>query len=318
VNSDQPRTERDQRWRAGFEFIEALAKVALAFAAIGYISLRAHLNSLGIPFRESVPVERYLMEMWDWVVSSLLPLVKPTCSLALLAWTLTALTRRIMGRRAFAGKWSDQLRRWWRADWTEKILLLVLAIACVSTALLVEQYCRTPIAVAGPLAPRSAQEPQVRNFYSALVIVWLIESIFWGARRTAGRAAAWHRTLGCVMVFIMTVQLPMLYGWLIRDDRYPTVTMEIKVGDETKTEQGVLVFETSDRFIVWRASQGIGLLVSYLRGEVLSVTAGASFSLRKLAAQAVTGHNQDWPAAALTPCPPRIQASPPDRPIPPQ
>jgi hypothetical protein len=303
VNADHTTGEPTPTWRAGLEFIEALAKVALAFAVIGYIALRAHLNSLGIPFRESAPPERYLMEMWGWVVASLFPLVKPACSVGLVMWGVSALLvfllRKVKNGTARWGK----VRAIWKREWGEIILLTILAVACIATALMVEIYCRAPAVLSGPMTKIENPPQAAKDLYLVLVIVWLFESVFWLGRRVVKTATASRRVFALAMIAILTLQLPMIYGWLIREARYPAVTLAVKAGDTTKDADGILIFETAERFIVWRASKGSGQLASYLREEVVSVTASRSLNVRDVVNQALAQPGSDWPAAALLPAP---------------
>ena len=66
-----------------------LIKVAGAFAAFGYIELRAHVNSLGFSAGMSLGTERYLAELWTLIADALAPVIT-TGLLAALVITLVA------------------------------------------------------------------------------------------------------------------------------------------------------------------------------------------------------------------------------------
>ena len=290
--------EETPHWRTKLEFVELIVKIGAVFAFIGYVALRAHVNSLGIPFHDSVSSQRYLMETWSWTVTSFFPLVKPACCLGLLGWLVAVLGRKWLQK-------SIKVRAHWakireclvdKLGNGEDFFLAVLILTCVTASLMIELGSDVPLTLTGTLkqiVPRF----ETGSLYHMLVVIWIVQSAFWLARSAPGSSQ--RRPVALILLAVVTMQLPMIYGWLVLEQQCPIVTLQVKSEPGKESGSWLLVFETAERFIVWRTTGGKGEVTSYLRSEILNISAGETFSLREMIGKAAAAPALNWPAAAL-------------------
>lgn len=248
------------------ELAEKALKAAGLLAVVGYLALRAHWNQLGIPVVTGVETDRYIAEFYV-LFSDLLfrlevyaILVGTVILVGGVLWSLSPLTSAREGLAARLGKIGKG-----RPSNVVPAVLLGLLLGLLFWLLramteLVAKGGGQPVAL-GVLKP----VVQIRSMGSQVfdsLLVWVVLSTMacWMIPRLWKRGSplpwTWHACR--VVVVILGLHLPILYGSFVRDSRYPRVSWKAE-GEEPQC--GLLVLQTAEKLSVWTADEGQGKLI---------------------------------------------------------
>jgi hypothetical protein len=246
--------------------LEKVAKTAGIVAVFGYLSLRCHLNFLGVPSQATLGLDRYLMEAYQFF-SALC--YSPDLLLLVLAAGLC-----ISIALARAGHPSTHFSVWRRLEGHLKLTTwlrgavppLVLIIgACGLMFRELQLLTRSGTAVVvGALAESSnkmelAAIPVRAAGEDHFLLVALFCAGGFATYRLRPRepgplsAAVWKGF--AFALILLALQLPVLYGSFLRQAIYCKV--EVRQKDQPDV-CGALILDTGERLVLWRANNGKG------------------------------------------------------------
>jgi|SRR5215469_9244182 len=266
-----------------------LLKLSGVFIAFGYISLKAHLAVLGVPWDSPLGVERCLAEAYQLVLAA----INPVLSYVPFASVLVAVVALIIGLaprikrlaplRERTESWLKEIRISWKIP---ALLILITVIVCYPMLLRDVDFALTAQFV-GPLTGFSYYYMQ--GFFSVLILICLLT---YGGYGSFGddfqQLNQTTRIFWRVAVFSVTVLLffaPVVYGTLWHPMQYPTVRVALK-GSQT-IQCGVLVFKGDSDVLLWRAASRRGELLTIPNGEIHTLVAGPDSDIRKWIKQAI-------------------------------
>ena len=263
------------------------------FIAFGYISLKAHLAVLGVPWDSPLGVERCLAEAYQLVSAVIGPILAYVPELTLLAVVvvvvggliieLTSRIQRLARLRKRTESWLNEIQTSWKIP----VLLILIAVLQFYPMVLRDVDFAQTAHFVGSLTGFSYYYMQ--GFFSALVFVCLLTYAGYGSFgdnfQLLSSAA---RTCWRVAVFSVTLLLffaPVVYGTLWHPMRYPTVRVALK-GSQT-IQCGVLVLKGDNEVLLWRAARRRGELLTIPNGEIHTLVAGHESDIRVWIKQAI-------------------------------
>ncbi len=273
---------------------ERLAKIAAALAALGYISLRSHLNYLGISSMTSLGADRYLMETYALVYEGVI-----RSAFALMAAAPVALGG-YLGILLLL-RCSATFRRLWshRRRGIEKLSgslpgLIVLSLSTSGLVALLLSL-ETDVAV-GPLKPDHLQHQGEWRFETALLVCligfpltrYVLRSLAlksWPEVWPGLALGIWRLNLLVLAGWAFLV--PLLFGQAAQSTSYTLARVTAK---ETKISScGLLVLETDERLLLWQAVGRRGQVLSVPAEQVTALDLGQALDLLDVARGAAQG-----------------------------
>ena len=311
----EPSSTGRSGWAASMDYLEKVVKLASVLAVFGYVSLRAHVNRLGIPFTSSLDLEGYLRETYS-VMASLLD--------AILMTSIVALVFLIMGTvsvlipRLAAPSWSlraggrierafDSLRI---SPWTPAVALLVLLCFYLWLISRVSQYWTASAIAVGSLdlaklSPLEDSAPYLLLIWVCIagyVLHWIavsgrkIRTPIPGTVQEAAPGSLhgllW-RAFG-VFLILVALHIPLLDG-LSRRDAVFTQAMIFGDAKGVPAVCGLIVLTTSSTVEVWQAKNGIGVVQMIPTGRIARIVAAAPADLLALARTAAKDRSTTSP-----------------------
>jgi len=251
---------------AMLDSLEKLAKATGVVAVFGYLSVRCHLNFLGVPSQTTLGVDRYLMEAWQFF-SALC--YSPDLLLLVIAAGLCLFVVQARAEHPSTrfGLWRRIRSRLHLDGWIHGAMPPLLLIACACGLMLRELVLLSRAGtsvIVGTLAkdPHGTQLAAMRvraagedHFLLVALFCTLGFSMFRLRPREleALPTGAWK---GCAFVLVLlTLQLPVIYGSFVRTAIYSKVEVRQK---EQPDVCGALILDTGERFVLWRALNGRG------------------------------------------------------------
>jgi hypothetical protein len=238
--------------------LEALLKLSGMLAVFGYISLRTHLNYLGISNEDSLSFERYLMETWLWVTTTFELLFRPmVLALVIIAMLLTWFLRRTKTFHV----------RWIRHSWVTYAISSALIVATCLVQLWIRR--RGSDLVVGILQGDKFDQFGLDNngaiedsgavlVYWCLCMLCLLAYAFLKVvqplNRGAGEADSSARRFALVALFILSLHVPLVFAESCHSMSYPTVTIETTDKPQQRY-QGLLVLSSNDTKTLWRCTR---------------------------------------------------------------
>jgi hypothetical protein len=252
------------------EWAERTVALGGVAALFGYISLRAHLNTLGVSSTVPLGPERCMAELYLLMMDGLLLPAALAIFTAMAVFTVANFDLGARRLKSAARFWTRFLV--WEHRWQLWLLVALAVSQALTYWLMLVSISQPPhFSVIGALViplHRSASHPRL-TFYWLLFVC----SVSFQACRSLRRAShehaleqvprAWFRTavyLGSLLLFL---HIPMLYGTAIHDTEYPLVRVTV----EAENTCGLLVLETEHDVRVWRADNGVGRVLVYPRGD---------------------------------------------------
>ena len=295
------------------EWAERVLKVGGLLAVFGYVSLRAHLNFLGISNPSGLPVERYLMETWLWTVT-----------------TLTAVPFA-----AFLTLCLVLLDRWWRRDgkgtnhqawWRGERAALGFFIALLAGVVAIRFWPRLGLGdlVVGALRlarfdfleflpTGEVKEPSGILLYYALCLVCAFGYAFLVATPVPSRAV--HRArrravrhLSFVVLGVLALHIPLVFARSVHSMYYPRVVIFTEKAEEPET--GLLILKSEEGITLWQANEHldsekrsllVGETVVVPANRVVRIEVGGLEDIRKCARDAVVTFDNRFKDNAHTP-----------------
>ena len=260
--STQPPSLRSR----ALELAEKAIKAAGVLAVVGYVSLRAHWNQLGIPVVNGVEIERYVAECYVLFLDLLFRLEVYT----ILIGSVGLVGGFIWNRPALSGFRDRLVRHLGKIErrsscHTVPAILMSFLLGLLFWLLramtdLVAKSGGKPLAV-GTLKP-VVELREIGNHYFESLLAWVLVSVAacWLLPRvwksTSPLAWTWHACR--VLVVIVALHLPILYGSFVRDSRYPRLSWK---ADGEEPQCGLLILQTAESLSVWTAENGQGRII---------------------------------------------------------
>lgn len=256
----------------------------------GYISLRAHLNHLGISGPAYLGTERYLMEAYLFiggVFDVLIWLALPI---------LLALVANPLFKKICPPVWSGATRRFHRIAGTlgpASVLMFLLVLI----GLLLAASSSTDLIV-GDLRNQIIPERRPYMFRAAMIgaTIWCV-MVGLGRRRTAGGGTLFGKdippplahalTLGITLGYALTV--PLIYGRELHPTSYPLARLTLQAANDNSL-CGIVVLHWPEGVMLWQAVNGRGRLTSFTLDRTAKIEWGATRDiLHSVAAAKLTG-----------------------------
>jgi hypothetical protein len=248
------------------DLAEKAIKAVGILAVLGYVSLRAHWNQLGIPVVTGVETERYIAEFYVLFTDLLLRLEV----YAIFIGTVGLLGGFLWRRRSLAGVRARLALHLGKLEkrsshHTAPAILLAALLSLLFWLLhamtdLLAMSRGKPMAV-GTLEPVAALRVMGNRLFDNL-LVWVIVAAFacWLIPRVwnTGSSLVWTWHVCRAIVIILALHLPILYGSFVRDSRYPRV---LWTADSGGSQCGLLILQTAENLSVWTADQGQGRII---------------------------------------------------------
>lgn len=293
-----------------FEMVEKVVKLSAVLGAFGYMSLRAHLNYLGVSSTSSLGLERYLMETYNFAATTFVEVVV-LIAIALLIFLLLNFIGRLVLRNERAAGAAQRLCAWGRRMRGKPFLPGALLLATLGyyfwlLATLSRHGAHADVAV-GRLVPEQLQQGDLSwLFYRTCIVCvvgYLVYSYFSRTNSVAAESASGviasgpSRTPAALVqgrltrfvwvsfllaIVVLALQLPLLYGRLVRSPVYPLVRVVAGNGNASPV-CGLLVLETSSELSLWRAENGIGTVVLLPRSSLNLANTAQTLNLLTLA-----------------------------------
>lgn len=312
------------RVRDSLELLEKATKIAGILAIFGYMSLRAQMNHLGIPFTSSLDLEGYLREAYSLVLG----LLDAFREIAVVA-VLLAFLAGILWLFAAALVWFTALGRRWRqrpsyrwdfldADWFPGAILLLLGVFYLWLLRSVADTWRKSDVVVGKLDADRLQPQDAHGQYILLILVSMLTYALYRAAIQRRNAAARSRVLLdssqagdpwdgrpfklflwrllALAAAALALHIPLLDGLSQRDVSFRQVVV---IPDKSKTEMapvcGLLALRTAADLVVWQAHNGVGQVQVIPREKVQTVISGQVRNLLEAAREAANYRAGDVP-----------------------
>ena len=269
---------------SGFlRILQVLGSLSAALVAFGYLSLRTHLNRIGVGSSVSLGVDRYLMEIPE-ILATVLAAAIPFGFIAAVAAIASVAYRRFRpsSPHSFA-----RVDRWASTDRAPATLaVLLLATAWFTFGFMVSAD-RGDLAV-GDLADKS-RPGEGWAFYILLYALACLSLASYYLKRTSReqtpRSRLW--VLPQALIAILALQLPVLYGSEMHDSHYvKTKLVRVAGAAPPETVCGLLVLETPSLLHVWSANANFGVIRVLSRSEIHGQVTGEAADLWKIARQA--------------------------------
>lgn len=262
---------------------------------IGYMSVRAHANFIGIPAVSGLGVVAYLAECYVFFVSTLAYLFIDGVIALLLMGLAGLILGPIYGLRSYQHlfRWGASGSAWLsrsRQGWFTTIALL----ACLVMGMLWSLAGPVDVAV-GALNDAVLQQTTQYLFNVALIGILVVGGSWYiglSGPHPHGHSHA-ARAAVALLLGIAAILLPALHGRLIRPPLYPVAAVAGK--DSAREECGLLVLFTDESAVIWTAAGSstppIGIMRLYPQHEVRSIAHGALANLLDVAHDTIAGRN---------------------------
>jgi len=253
-------------------FLEKLTKLSLILAALGYMSLRAHLNYLGITFTSSLGTERYVMEAYQFLSS----VIHPVTFVVILFTILSVVIYPLVTLLRPYGLTSDLNRLSGSAVPILEIFVTVFLYVLFFKAIFstINDVDIVVGSLKGNVLGRAqATKEAVGVIFYCLVFMCLMlfctSKMVSASKLYLPKATLLRMTL-LVLAVGLTLQLPLLYGRAIHSRKYPTVELQT----EGASLSGLLVLESEKTYTIWSADKGVGVVTVVPKEKVISIKAG--------------------------------------------
>lgn len=248
------------------ESIENIAKLAGICAVFGYLSLRSHLNFLGIPFQVSLGLDRYLMESYQFF-SAICYSPELLCVL-LLGWTCISLarTRHRSPNSRLADLGGNRIEALvHRLIRSIALPLLLIALECWLLIRELQLLTSMGTSVVVGAFKKSSNHSELaalavrtdgQDLFLLIVLFCAIglSACFLRSNKAGPFATAFWKAFAFMLV-LLGLQLPVLYGVFLRSSAYSLVEVQPKDGP---TICGALIIDSGEKLALWRANGGIG------------------------------------------------------------
>jgi hypothetical protein len=257
------------------QWIENLTKIGVFFAIFGYLSLRAHFNTIGLSVG-SLEIQRYLQELAEIAGTMSLAVVWLTPVL-IVGWLLFVLLGRLLPR------WdSPALGRWASGLVAPLMMAAVLMIVCRILLATDALTGRFDIAV-GYLSKGDSGRGSETLFF-VVFYIWaagLAISTALGrlARKRESRYARWWLVpLG--ITGILAFQLTLIYGRTLHSSEFPRIqVVTAGTANAPAPSCGLLLLESTSALHIWTVRNNLGLIEVVPRSEIKQVLTGSSADL---------------------------------------
>jgi hypothetical protein len=235
-----------------WDWIERLLKVTGLLALFGYMSLRAHFSFLGISFVSTLPTEQYLMETYRFA-TYLVSILAPVAAILILILSILP--------TAFRARATEVLAR----RWFQRTAVLVIVVGLLAFALrmlqLLSQY-GTDVAV-GTLKYHNVDRGAGQIFCAVTLIgtagtFLIVRHALQNSPKSANFRWAWTAT--AVLLLLVTLQIPILYGYYVHTTELPLVLATIGDDKQQSDTCGLLLFDTGADMLLWNTRNEKGLV----------------------------------------------------------
>ena len=281
--------------------VEGITKAAAMLAVFGslsgYLSLRMHLNTLGISTQTPLETARYLAELPAIVYSAL----GPPLALGLPLAVLTSIATGgffLMRRANLTRSWRFHQAVFTALDSMEAPLIVTAILFFlgwkVQNALNACGEASIGLAV-GQLSVYKKPESGLLFFlaFYACAAGYLIcrSGRKLAEKRNVIRSRLW--LLPMALIALIGLQLPVLYGRSLHNSEY--LKTQITVAPNTgpgKEEKicGLMLFETNSERLLWQAQNKTGKIRIIPKSQIKEVITGESADLWELVACAAQNH----------------------------
>lgn len=261
--------------------IENLLKTGGALAVLGYMSLRAHLNYLGISNAAPLSTERYLMEVYHWLMVTVPPLLGTALLACLVTCAGIAVYRTIQARRQRAHAGTRLMipgsPDWHHSDLAAWIAFLAAAVLLAAGNIL---YPRPPADIlVGPIVLSDIPDPgrlaRAKTYYMLLCVGCVALGMY--LRCSALRGVAARQRLrrllrgGTWLAFaIMLVWVPLFFGVAGRSFSYPKVQVNTAGG----AFSGHLILDSDSGLTLWTLQHAEGHSIHVPRDSIQDIAVG--------------------------------------------
>jgi hypothetical protein len=273
--------------------VEAITIVFAACAVFGYLSLRSHLNTIGVTDFGSLGLDRYLAELAElvfqiilWILISGIVLVL----ISMLALALYSVLRRFrLQQRASisTAAWPVAFRSFTGS--IEAPLLMSALVMLLGWAMLMALRSGDIGLAVGELSKKVTPASQTTFLPPVFLLllgcgVLLCRACLRSAVQQKSRySRLWFFPLG--IVIISALQWPILYGRTMHNSEYVKAKVEmVQKSGATEREPicGLLVLETNSSLHLWQVFNGVGQIRVIPKSGVGHLITGESDSIWKL------------------------------------
>jgi hypothetical protein len=312
----RPDRVKEEGMKAGGEKLLDLAKKLVKLSAIlgvfGYMSLRSHLNYLGISSTSSLGIERYLMETYSLVITTFFPLLSVLLRITaglLFLYLIAIFITRVLKINEAIGKLKNRLYKYWSSPLGPGLILLTVLSVYGLTQSMIDSYWIYDSIAVGQLQPGLLQESDGRLFYYLSCVICLFGFLVFSAMFKVLKArpdAAGHflsrglLVLSAIVILALTLNLPLLYGRLIHPTDYTLAEVIIK-DRENQPVCGLLVLNSAAGISLWQAEKGFGRVIEIPRSQIVSLITGGTVDLISMAGEAASDNTLVRPSCSLQP-----------------
>lgn len=301
-----------------FDLAEKTVKLSALLGVFGYMSLRAHLNYIGISSTSSLGLERYLMETYSLTVTTFVNIVIIVTVMVIVLLPLYLIGRRILKYQRIghpAHRARARFRELCANPFLPGVLLLFIVLYNFWLLSMLSQHAANVDVAVGELKAvqlgvvtegKLGDFPDLSWIYYRTFLVCLFSYLAYsyfapsaqepplpavgsltevppGITTRKPTRYVWIAFL--LATVMLALQLPLLYGRLVRSPIYPVVQVTTTDRDAAPV-CGLLVLETAAGMSLWRAENGVGQVVVLPRSNFRVVTTGQTLNLLTLAREA--------------------------------
>jgi hypothetical protein len=276
------------------KIVEALTKMSAAFAVFGYLSLRSHLNTLGISSSGTFGVERYLAELPEIVGIIFFPLLALGIPLAILG--VLGATGSFLGRRIPA-HWPLKTRlariRNFVFAFVESVegpVLISAGILLLGWYTLQAQTSKgsTSIGLAVGDLTTSRRPEGWTAFFVILYGCGIAYLLCHACRRHVEERQGKHANLWYVpmaLIGCVALQLPILYGRILHNSEY--VKAQISLAPEPGSAHaeplcGLILLRENSDILLWQVRDTVGVIRALPISEIKQSVTGESADIWEL------------------------------------
>jgi hypothetical protein len=303
-----------------FDLAEKALKLSALLGVFGYMSLRAHLNYIGISSTSSLGLERYLMETYSLTATTFVNVVIMVTIMVIVLLPLYLIGQRILkyqriGRPA-RRVWS-RFRKLCANSFLPGVLILFIVLYYFWLLAMLTRYAaHVDVAVGELKADQLGDVTGLDWIYYRTFLVCLVGFLAYSYFAPSAQqspplstasspldeppAVVTRRNLKSYVwigfllaTVLLALQLPLLYGRFVRSPIYPLV--QVTASDRDAPVCGLLVLETESSLSLWRAENGIGQVIVLPRSSLRSVTTGQMLNLLTLARDSAANHSNVRP-----------------------
>jgi hypothetical protein len=292
-----------------FDLVEKIVKLSAVLGVFGYMSLRSHLNYLGIPSTSSLGIERYLMETYNLVVTTFFPLVSVLLRIGLALFFLYLLSpllvrifkrfspflKKVLRIKGPSAPIAETLRGYSAKPIVPGLLLLFVLVLYIWLQEMLDANWQYDSVVVGPLQSSHLEHTDAVWFYYLICLLcifgFLAYSLVSRIQKLQPQPKGYKLGRLLLVMFAIGVvglalHLPILYGRLIHYTNYTLVGFDYKVGDQSVPICGLLVLDSQSSVLIWRAERGAGNILEVPRSQIQTMSSGPTLDLIKSAQDA--------------------------------